>query len=157
MRRTTGTGFVVIVAVATVLSAGEPTQGKIGEFGWLAGHWRSATGRTVIEEGWLGPAGGTMLGVNRTVSGDRTLAFEYLRLEERDGGLVLLASPGGRHPATTFTLVKLEEQGAVFANPDHDFPQQISYRREGDRLMAEISGADEGEKKSIGWVFERVP
>jgi hypothetical protein len=157
MRNPLAGWFVLIVLTSTTATAGDPIRPEIGALGWLAGHWRAAVEDAVIEEGWLGPAGGTMLGVNRTLADDRTVGFEFLRLEERDGGIVLFASPGGRFPATEFTMIEQEGQRAVFANPDHDFPQRITYRREGDRLHAEIEGAEAGEKKKIGWVFELVP
>ena len=151
-----GRVFVLGLIVTTAV-AGDLSQTRIDELAWLAGHWRVTMGEAVIEEGWLGPAGGTMLGVNRTIAGEHTVGFEFLRLEERDGGVVLFASPGGRFPATEFTLVELEGQRAVFANPDHDFPQRISYRREGTRLYAEIEGAEAGEKRKTGWVFVLMP
>jgi ketosteroid isomerase-like protein len=33
--------------------------------------------------------------------------------------------------------------GATFRNDAHDFPKQVSYRRDGERLAAEISGDDD--------------
>jgi len=75
----------------------------------------------------------------------------------RAGGVVLHASPGGRFPTTEFALVDLDDQRAVFSNPDHDFPQRITYQRDGNRLHAEIEGAEDGEKKVAGWIFELAP
>jgi len=157
MSKTRSAWFFAIALIASTAGAGEPIQREIEDLEWLAGHWRGTMGGAVVEEGWLGPAGGTMLGVNRTVASGQTVAFEFLRLEERNGGIVLLASPGGRFPATEFALIELEGQRAVFANPTHDFPQRISYRREGTRLHAEIQGEDGGEHKKVGWIFELMP
>ncbi|MCU0304227.1 MAG: DUF6265 family protein [Thermoanaerobaculales bacterium] len=152
---------LLVLSLAATISgwAGstEPPTAAIADLGWIAGHWRLERGATIVEEGWLGPAGGTMLGVNRTVSGDRTTGFELLRIEERDGALVLLASPDGRCPATEFTLAELADRRAVFANPEHDFPQTIVYRREGSTLHAEIAGTDGGEPRSASWSFELMP
>jgi hypothetical protein len=53
-------------------------------------------------------------------------AFEYLRIVERDGGLVYVAQPGGGSP-TEFALTELDNQRAVFVNPRHDYPQRIVY------------------------------
>ena len=98
-----------------------------------------------------------MLGVNRTMVSGRTVAFEFLRLQERGQGVVLLASPEGRCPATPFSLVELEKNRAVFSNPEHDFPQQVVYERVGDRLNASIEGVEDGEPKTVGWVFVLQP
>jgi hypothetical protein len=38
-----------------------------------------------FEERWTPPAG-AMLAVSRTLKGDRMVAFEFLRIVERDGG-----------------------------------------------------------------------
>ena len=73
-----------------------------------------------------------MLAVSRTVNtGGRMVAFEYLRIVERDGGLVYIAQPGGAAP-TEFVLTELTagETGprrAVFDNPRHDYPKRIVY------------------------------
>ena len=151
--------FWLVASCLPAMAAGgdEPTPTTIDDFAWVAGHWRTAEGATLVEEAWLYPAGGTMLGVNRTIAGEKTVAFEYLRLEADDQGVRLLASPGGRSPATAFTLIEFEHQRAVFENPDHVFPQRVVYRREGNRLHAAIEGTRDGEPARIDWVFERQP
>ena len=60
----------------------------------------------------------------------------YLRIVERDGGLVYIAQPGG-NPPTEFVLTELDKKRAVFVNPRHDFPQRIIYeppKRHPDRV-----------------------
>jgi len=43
------------------------------------------------------PAGGTMLGVSRSVRDSKTVAFEFMRIiEQDDGGLVFIASRWGK-------------------------------------------------------------
>ena len=69
------------------------------------------------------------------------VAFEYLRIVERDGGLVYVAQPGGRSP-TEFVLTKIDGSRAVFENPRHDFPQRIVYELSNkDSLSASIGFA----------------
>ncbi|MGE3165144.1 MAG: DUF6265 family protein, partial [Planctomycetota bacterium] len=102
----------------------------IGDLGWLAGAWvgsRSSGGS--VEERWTPPLGGAMLGVSRTVSPrGKMSAFEYLRIVERDGGLIYIAQPGGGAP-TEFVLTEWSTTRAVFANPRHDYPKRITYER----------------------------
>lgn len=107
----------------------------------MTGTWRMQQGDLLIEEVWTAPAGGTMLGLNRTIRGEETVAFEWLRIEARPRGLVYLAHPGGRMPGTAFELQSSEPGTAVFENLDHDFPQRIAYRRaEPDRLSVDVTG-----------------
>ncbi len=127
----------------------EPAKapGGIGELAWLAGAWvgtRGASGATSIEERWSPPLGGAMLGVSRTVSRGRMTAFEYLRIIERDGGLVYVAQPNGG-AKTEFVLTELGPTRAVFLNPRHDFPQRIVYERSAEgQLTASIGFAKGG-------------
>jgi hypothetical protein len=67
-----------------------------------------------------------MLATPRTVRGGTLRAFEYLRIVERDGGLVYVAQPNGAKP-TEFVLTELGDKRAVFLNPRHDSPRRIVY------------------------------
>jgi len=109
----------------------KPAKAATSDLAWLSGAWvgtKGETGAISIEERWSPPGGGAMLAVSRTVSRakDKMVAFEYLRIVERDGGLVYVAQPGGRTP-TEFVLTELGKTRAVFENPRHDFPQRIVY------------------------------
>jgi hypothetical protein len=112
-----------------------PAKAAIGDLTWLAGAWvGTRSSGSSIEERWSPPLGGAMLAVSRTVNtSGRMSAFEYLRIVERDGGLVYVAQPGGK-TATEFVLTELGATRAVFVNPRHDYPRRIVYERtaEGD-------------------------
>jgi hypothetical protein len=106
-----------------------PAKAGIGDMAWLADAWVGTSGTNgarSIEERWSPPLGGAMLAVSRTVSRGKMVAFEYLRIVEREGGLVYIAQPGGA-PPTEFVLTELGKSRAVFENPRHDSPQRIVY------------------------------
>lgn len=106
-----------------------PAKATIGDLAWLAGDWvgtRGTSGTTTIEERWGPPLGGSMLGVSRTVSRGTMSAFEYLRVVEREGGLIYIAQPNGG-AATEFVLSEFTATRAVFDNPRHDYPKRIVY------------------------------
>lgn len=103
-----------------------PARATIADMDWLTGAWVGTQGSASIEERWSPPLGGATLGVSRTVSRGSMVAFEYLRIVERDGGLVYVAQPGGAAP-TEFVLTELGSTRAVFENPRHDSPQRIVY------------------------------
>ena len=104
----------------------EPARATMVDMAWLAGAWTGTRGSSSIEERWSPPSGGAMLGLSRTVKNGRMSSFEYLRVVERNGGLVYVAQPNGKS-ATEFVLTELADQRAVFQNPRHDYPQQIVY------------------------------
>lgn len=124
------------------------------DLGWLAGHWCGGGGET-IEESWLAPRSGELLGLSRTMRGERVVAFEFLRIAAVDGVPTYLAQPGGR-PPTAFALSAGGDNWVRFENPAHDFPQRIEYRRSGDTLHAEIAGPGDGGKETvIGFDYRR--
>jgi len=117
-----------------------PAKATIADLAWFAGAWTGTRGTNnaiSMEERWSPPKGGSMLAISRTVNRDRLSAFEYLRIVERDGGLVYIAQPNGAAP-TEFILTEFSASRAVFENPRHDYPKKITYERSGDALTATI-------------------
>ncbi len=78
--------------------------------------------------------------------------YEFLRLEQTDTEVIYWALPSGQS-LTPFRLSKCGPNWAVFSSPEHDFPKQIHYIREGDRLTVEIS---DGGTKASQWSFLQV-
>jgi hypothetical protein len=123
-------------------------KATIGDLSWLAGAWigKRSTGSS-IEERWSPPLGGAMLATSRSVNtSGKMFAFEYLRIVERDVGLVYVAQPGGK-PPTEFVLTEVSPSRAVFENPRHDYPKRIVY---------ELSTAGEL-KATIGFTKGGIP
>ena len=145
--------LVLLAACAHGGAAPVSTDPSLEPVAFIAGDWMRAAGPERVEEHWLAPHAGTMFGVSRTADGDRTVFFEYLRIEKQGDAIVYLSSPRGRDPPTPFTLVKSEPNRAVFENPAHDHPQRVSYWIIGGKLHAAIENLD-GSKKSE-WVFTR--
>jgi hypothetical protein len=136
--------------------AGEPAE-PLDRLAFLTGCWRAVDGDAVIEEQWLPPAGGVLVGVARTVEGDELQLFEFLRIEARDGAWHYVAQPNGVL-ATWFKLTHLGDDEAVFEDPTHDFPQKIRYRKLGaDELHAETSGPGrDGKEKTFSFHYRRA-
>jgi hypothetical protein len=152
-----------LMALLAVLGAGpiQPASavtasGPIARLAWLAGCWARDDGDRHSEEQWTAPRGGTMLGVSRTIVGDRTVAWEQLRIEEEDGVLVLTAVPSDQQE-TRFRQIALGEDSVTFENPDHDFPQRILYRLQQDgSLLGRIEGTRDGEVRAVDFPMQRV-
>ena len=81
------------------------------------------------------------------------IAFEYLRIVERDGGLVYVAQPGGRSP-TEFMLTELDKKRAVFVNPRHDYPQRIVYELSKEGALTASIGFAKGRLQSYEFETE---
>lgn len=143
---------------ARVIPEGEVPP--IGDLHFLAGSWRTDPGKTkasVTEELWTEPRAGTLLGVNRVTKDDRTVFFEYLRIETREDGLYYVAMPMGKGPGTAFRLTRLGKGYAQFENPENEWPQSIAYGLtdiEG-QLTAVVTGVVKGETRTETWTFLR--
>jgi hypothetical protein len=125
---------------------------------WLAGCWAALDGEPGSGEQWTAPAGGTLLGVSRTVAGGRTVAHEFLQIREvAPGKLAYVAQPSGQAAATVFPLLRSGPREVVFENPDHDFPQRILYRLDGEGVLrARIEGLDGGKLQGVDFPMRRV-
>jgi hypothetical protein len=125
--------------------------------GWLAGCWERTTGDRRVEEQWMRPGGGTMLGMSRTVAGNTTREFEYMQIREHEGRLVFTARPSGQ-PEASFGSILLTPSKVVFENPAHDFPQRIIYMRADDgSLLARIEGTEAGKARGVDFPMRRSP
>jgi hypothetical protein len=128
----------------SVVAAAPEKTSPVSNLAWLAGCWEGNAGGAAYYEQWMRPVGGTMLGMSRTVANDQTVAYEFLRIHEKDGDIYYTANPSGQAQAS-FKLVKYGDREAVFENPEHDFPQRIVYRlEESGALVATTQGMGEG-------------
>jgi Domain of unknown function (DUF6265) len=143
----------VVASLTTVSTQNSP---KISALAWLAGSWQTAPGgRAQIEEHWTDPAGGSMIGMGRTVAGEKTVEFEFLRIEQRADGIYYVAHPDARCPGTDFKLTRVTPTEVVFENPQHDFPKRITYRKTGDDAITASIDAGEG-TRVISFVYRRM-
>lgn len=142
------------IPLALALCGPRAVRAGVDDLAWMAGHWEIEGAGKHVEEVWLAPEGGTMLGMSRTVHDGKTVAFEFLRLQERGDAVFYVASPNGATP-TDFRLVESDGTRAVFENPAHDFPQRIAYRRDGEQLVARISALDESAARASEWRWTR--
>jgi Domain of unknown function (DUF6265) len=142
-------------ASASAPAAPAAPAASIDSLSWMVGSWTGKMGKAGIEEHWIPPAGKTMMAVARTIVGDRTVAFEFLRIEQRADAIVYIAQPGGR-PPTEFRLTASTPTSATFENPQHDHPKLIRYTKEGEStLIAEIEGDEKGKRVSQRFVFKK--
>jgi hypothetical protein len=59
--------------------------------------------------------------------------------------------------STQFRLSELKEGAVTFSNPEHDYPQRITYRRESNgTLFARIEGTIGGKKKQDDFKYKRA-
>lgn len=121
--------------------------------GWLSGCWITEDG--TFREVWAVDGDKHLFGHNtvRTEADPETIVFfEQMRLQDSEGTWTFSAYPNGVGPSD-FPRTASGPALAEFTNAAHDFPQRITYQREGETLKAEISTLD-GERQQA-WTFIR--
>ena len=129
---------------------------SLNNLGWMAGCWEERRGASVTFEMWMPPDGNLMLGASRTVVNGAVRETEQLRLAVVGDSLVFTALPSDQ-PEAAFKTAVWTEHGFTVANPAHDFPTSIVYRREGtDSLLARIEGPGRNGPRGIDYPMKRV-
>lgn len=148
--------FALVVFIGLLITNASTQTTTLADLAWMAGSWESVPGgRRQSEEHWTQAAGASMMGMSRTVAGEKTVEFEYLRIEQRADGIYYVAHPKARCPGTDFKLTRGSATEAVFENPQHDFPKRIIYRKGADdSLTASIDGG-EG-TKAMTYAYRRM-
>jgi hypothetical protein len=143
---------MMIATFSMTVPAAQKSAG-IDEVAWLQGCWEMTMGPTVIEEHWMAPRGGTMIGSGRTVRNNALVEYELVVLREQDGRLAYEAHPSGQSPAV-FLSKELTASTVVFENAAHDFPQRVGYRRDGrEALLAWVEGTVNGQTRRVEFPY----
>lgn len=123
---------------------------------WMAGCWKLDGADAGSVEQWMAPAAGQMMGMSRTLRRGKLAEFEFLQIRANaEGKLDYVAQPQGR-PPSAFSLKEQGPQSVLFENPTHDFPQRISYAREGLAMKARIEGMRNGQLRGIDFAFRKI-
>ncbi|MEM7480574.1 MAG: DUF6265 family protein [Acidobacteriota bacterium] len=118
------------------------TPHRIAELAFMAGCWEGELGGgTILKETHTAPNGGVMLGNSQVVSEGETQFFEFIRIHETEDGVSYQPFPGSKQ-SVEFPLVEVSDSHVVFENPDHDYPQRVSYRLSESTLTARIEKVD---------------
>lgn len=147
-----------ILALALAATPPAPPS-EIDKLAFMAGCWTLTwPNGTKIEEQWLAPAGGTMLGMSRSVRDGKLREYEFMRIvPAADGKLQYVALPSGQAEAA-FPVKEIAGNAATFENPQHDFPQRILYRLvDKDTLVARIEGSVGGQARAADFPYSRCP
>jgi hypothetical protein len=150
-------GCLLAVLSPIVVSQTEaPT--RLSGLGWLSGCWEMKNEKrgTRITEMWMKRAGDAMLGVGRTLKAGKLIDFEFLRIVEDADSLSYVSRPSSNKEDTAFKMIRSAANEVVFENPNHDFPQRILYKREGDKMKARIEGSANGKTRGVDFLYTRV-
>jgi hypothetical protein len=142
------TSLLLALLAATDVAAPQPLPE------WMTGSWTTAGAADEwTEEWWTPPRAGIMLGASRSGKAEALGFFEHMRIIRLGDQVAYCVMPQGK-TSTCFKAVAADAASITFENPAHDFPQRVAYRREGERLVGEISGL-KGERLQR-WRYRRL-
>jgi hypothetical protein len=158
MTRRLGRAIVTAcMAAAGSATAADAPPARIADFGFMAGCWQGGDAQSSMEEVWMRPAGGSMMGTSRVLAGGKTVFSEFVEVAEKPAGLVMTVALGIGKPGVPFTRIAAGPDEVVFENPAHDFPQRIRYRRQSETaVLARIEGVEKGQAKGEDYPFKKV-
>lgn len=128
MGKTMRRGLIAVVAAFAMMTGQAAADGEdaptytLDDIAWIAGHWQGAGLGGRVEEGWFGPAGGTMVGVFRLTKNGATPLLEFLTIAQDSSGVVYRFkhfsadySAWEEHPIT-LRLIEASDASATFEN-----------------------------------------
>lgn len=153
MRAFVAASLLTAVATFPLIAQAGPLQ----NVRWLEGCWQMVRGSTTTTERWMAPANDAMVGDSRTLANGAERESERLRLFAVGDTLVYESTPSSQTMARFRTTTTTGNE-ITFANPEHDFPQRIVYRRVGaDSLIARIEGDRAGRRQPVTFPYKKVP
>ena len=143
-----------LLFLAALLVAPAVHAETLEDLHWLKGCWRTTGDGPVITEVWSAPPMPAMIGYSYTTAEGETQGWEAMLIEMIDGAPTFVGMPRG---ATGVRFHLREGAGvneAIFDDAEHDFPQTVRYRRDGNRLTAVVALLDGSE--AVTFEYRRI-
>jgi hypothetical protein len=120
----------------------KPQQPDFNKFSWLLGNWQQSNtpkNKLVLEQ-WV-KAPGILKGTGFTIINQDTTVNEHLQIIKKEEGYFYVADVPSNQAPVFFKITSIGENTFTAINPEHDFPQKITYTLRDGILYALISGA----------------
>ncbi|MEZ5017998.1 MAG: DUF6265 family protein [Flavipsychrobacter sp.] len=153
--------WYLLFAVVLMASCQESSNTKkLSKVKWLVGDWQMKMEEATFYESWQIAADNRLEGKGLLVNinGD-TLFNEQLAIVLRDDILYYepIVSNQNNGEQISFKETLIQDTLIRFENPQHDFPQVITYSLTKDRqIHAFVSGKQEGKEHRSDFYFEQI-
>ena len=145
--------FVALAAGLQAQDIAKETADNFTKLSWLTGTWNRTNvkpGRKAHER-WEMVGKYEMKGFGVSMKEQDTLFVEKIKLVIKDNNIWYVADVPENKEPVYFRLTEISKEGFACENPAHDFPKKISYKLDGNKLVATISG----DGKAMDYLFER--
>ncbi len=152
---------ILFLTLGIIVFCGWATRQKkdIRKATWLIGTWENKKQRGSIYETWVKISDTELSGKSYILKNKDTIIFETVRLVKEQDNLFYIPTVNNQnnHLPVRFVLTTISDTVLIFENPQHDFPQRISYTRIGsDSLVAEISGVKNEQERKQAFPMKRM-
>lgn len=137
--------LVLVFLLLSSFSFAKPEQADISALSWLSGNWEMEGFKTH----YTTPEGGEIFSISRYFKDGKVTFFEFEHFYTKDGVILLNPYPKGQK-SVVFKIANYDPaiKKAIFQNPEHDWPTEISYERTAeDRLYIQVSGLQDGKMR----------
>ena len=152
---------ILLLLFTLVIHSCSPGQQEnpLKQVSWIIGTWAYDNPPRTIYESWSWNGEQELLAKSYRLEGTDTVLLERVQLVATEEGIFFRPTVENQNEGETitFTLNTMTENGWMFENLQHDFPQLIAYRRVGeDSLVATISGVVDEELRKRTFGMRRV-
>lgn len=123
----------------------------------LTGAWEGQHGNGIYKEDWTRTGDQELSGKANFIKDNKIVNQEILKLISNINGVFYIADVSHNPEPVSFKLSNTDEKSVVFENPEHDFPQKITYTfSDEDSLTAVIESLSENDKRKFTYELKRI-
>jgi len=151
--------LMLLFQMVVIVGHSQSQNSKIKKTEWLIGTWANETKRGNIYETWIKLNDRELFGKSYKIQKQDTVVMETVRLVEAPDNLFYIPTVSNQNQGkpVRFAMTQLTESEMKFENPEHDSPQVIYYRKEGEKdLLAEIWTVSNGQTRKIQFPMKRI-
>jgi len=119
-------------------------------FEWLVGMWEGIQGQGIYHEEWVMKSETELSGKAYLINKGEIKNSEILKIHISGGNIFYTADVSHNPDPVSFKLTSQNNNIFIFENPEHDFPQKITYeRKDNDSLLAVVEAVKDGKTRKI--------
>jgi len=151
--------FFTVIGLIILCSWSYLQNDEIKKAEWLIGTWVNQTSKGDLYEHWSKVSEVEFKGKSYSLQQRDTVIYISMRLTQEHNNwfyIPAVKAQNGGQPVR-FALKRSSNTSLVFENPEHDFPQTVTYTKiDQDSLVAEISGTYKGKQEKETFPMKRV-
>jgi hypothetical protein len=147
--------YYIFTFLSTLLVGLAPLYGQTNIANYLSGAWKNVAFNHI--ETWKQEEN-ILKGYGLAVEGKDTLFYEWLEINLTANPMVYTSWVKGQNDGAgiEFKLSEATDTSWTFENPNHDFPQKITYvKLANNKLEAFVSGIEKGLQRKEHFFFNR--